>query len=66
MGKFDTSSDVENLPIRLSLEDGWILIRASGTEPVIRLTVEGESLRTAKKIMEKGIMLVEQSAGKVK
>ena len=52
--------------IRLSLEDGWILIRASGTESVIRLTVEGESLRTAKKIMEKGVMLVKQSAGKVK
>jgi len=51
--------------VRLSLEDGWILIRASGTEPVIRLTVEGESLRTAKKIMEKGVMLVEQFAGKV-
>jgi phosphoglucosamine mutase len=52
--------------VRLSLEDGWILIRASGTEPVIRLTVEGESLRTAKKIMEKGVMLVEQCAGRVK
>lgn len=52
--------------VRLSLADGWILIRASGTEPVIRLTVEGESLRTAKEIMEKGVMLVELSAGKVK
>lgn len=48
------------------MEEGWILIRASGTKPVIRLTVEGESLRAAKKIMEKGVMLVEQSAGKVK
>jgi phosphoglucosamine mutase len=52
--------------IRISLEDGWILIRASGTEPLVRLTVEGESLKTAKNIMEKGIMLVEQFAGKVK
>jgi len=40
--------------------------RQSSTEAAIRLTVEGESLRTAKKIMEKGVMLVEQSAGKVK
>jgi len=52
--------------IRISLEDGWILIRASGTEPLVRLTVEGESLKTATNIMEEGIMLVEQFAGKVK
>jgi len=44
--------------VRLSLEDGWILVRASGTEPLIRLTVEGESLKAAKEIMEKGVMLV--------
>jgi len=42
----------------LSLEDGWILVRASGTEPFIRLTVEGESLKAAEGIMEKGVMLV--------
>jgi phosphoglucosamine mutase len=52
--------------VRISLEDGWILIRASGTEPLIRLTAEGESLKAANRIMEKGIRLVEQSAGKVK
>jgi phosphoglucosamine mutase len=51
--------------VRISLEDGWILIRASGTEPLIRLTAEGESLKAANKIMEKGIKLVEQFAGKV-
>jgi phosphoglucosamine mutase len=47
--------------IRISLEDGWILIRQSGTEPLIRLTVEGESLKTARSIMEKGTMLVERA-----
>lgn len=51
--------------VRISLEDGWILIRASGTEPLIRLTAEGESLKAANKIMEKGVKLVEQFTRKV-
>jgi phosphoglucosamine mutase len=46
--------------VRLALEDGWLLIRASGTEPLIRLTVEGESLKVASAIMEKGIALVKK------
>ena len=46
--------------VRLSLDDGWILVRASGTEPFVRLTVEGESLKAAKGIMEKGVRLVKE------
>jgi phosphoglucosamine mutase len=49
-------SDIDG--VRLVLEEGWILVRASGTEPIIRLTVEAESMRTANKIMEKGIIPV--------
>jgi phosphoglucosamine mutase len=46
--------------VRVALKSGWFLIRASGTEPIIRLTVEGESLKAAKDIMSKGTALVKE------
>lgn len=49
--------------VRLALRKGWLLIRASGTEPLIRLTVEGESLKAARDIMSKGTALVKEQIG---
>ncbi len=46
--------------VRLALSDGWLLIRASGTEPLIRVTVEGESLKAARDIMAKSIALIRE------
>jgi phosphoglucosamine mutase len=46
--------------MRITLENGWLLIRASGTEPLVRITVEAESANETKGIMEKGIKLVKK------
>jgi phosphoglucosamine mutase len=52
--------------MRLSLKTGWLLIRASGTEPLIRLTAEGESLKAARNIMKLGVELVQRLIGGAK
>jgi phosphoglucosamine mutase len=44
----------------IALDKGWFLIRASGTEPLVRITVEAESADGAEEIMEKGIKLVKR------
>jgi len=58
---FQEFSEIDG--VRLVLEKGWLLVRASGTEPAVRLTVEGESLKAAKEIMEKGTKSVTDLLG---
>jgi phosphoglucosamine mutase len=46
--------------VRLALKTGWLLLRASGTEPLLRLTVEGESEVAAEEITQKASALINQ------
>ena len=44
--------------VRLSLSDGWVLIRPSGTEPIIRITAEARDYTVANEIMQKTLVFV--------
>jgi phosphoglucosamine mutase len=46
--------------LRLEFSDGWLLLRPSGTEPIIRLTAEARSSSRAEELMERGLSLVER------
>jgi phosphoglucosamine mutase len=41
--------------IKLSFEDGWLLIRASGTEPKIRITAEAKGKTRVRQLYDNGI-----------
>ena len=47
--------------LRLQLPEGWILIRASGTELLIRLTAEGRDEKATASLLERGRELVKEA-----
>jgi len=51
--EFGEVKDVSTVDgIRLQLENGWVLIRPSGTEPIIRITVEAHDEERAEGLLE--------------
>jgi phosphoglucosamine mutase len=47
--------------IRIEEDGAWCLIRASGTEPKIRITAEGKTMKSAKDMLTRGRTLVKQA-----
>jgi phosphoglucosamine mutase len=47
--------------IKLDFQDGWLLVRPSGTEPKIRLTAEAKTEKAARELYEHGIEAVKNS-----
>ena len=47
--------------VRVDFDEGWVLIRPSNTEPVIRVTVEGRTREIAEKLLRKYAELVKKS-----
>jgi phosphoglucosamine mutase len=53
---FDKITTIDG--IRLDFEDGWILIRKSGTEPKIRVTVEAKENYRVEELYEKALKII--------
>ncbi len=46
--------------IKLNFEDGWLLIRKSGTEPKIRITAEAKNPERASQLYDSGISVIKE------
>ncbi len=49
--------------IKLNFEDGWLLVRASGTEPKIRITAEAKSEVRVHQLYDSGLRVIRECAG---
>ncbi|MGB8311721.1 MAG: phosphoglucosamine mutase [Halobacteriota archaeon] len=55
---FDKITTIDG--IRLDFEDGWILVRKSGTEPKIRITAEARGDEQAEELYEKALNVIKR------
>ncbi|MFC2174374.1 hypothetical protein ACFLQ2_00705 [archaeon] len=49
--------------VRVEFDDGWVLIRASNTEPIVRLTVEAKTQARVDELAEEFSKVLEEAAG---
>ncbi len=62
--EFGEVTDISTVDgVHLQLEDGWVLIRPSGTEPIIRITVEAHDAGRARGLLETSNKFVQSVLG---
>ncbi|MBI4296657.1 MAG: phosphoglucosamine mutase [Chloroflexi bacterium] len=49
--------------VKLYFEDGWLLVRSSGTEPKVRISAEGKNETTARRLFDSGTRIVRSVLG---
>ena len=49
--------------VRLDFENGWVLARASNTEPLIRMTIEADNEQELKKLKQEFSKILEEAVG---
>ncbi len=54
LGKYDVKSIVETDGYKFFVDGGWLLIRPSGTEPLIRFYAEADSLNMVNELLDEG------------
>ena len=59
--EFDDANFIDGA--RIDYEDGWLLIRPSGTEPIARIFAEAKSKEKAEKLAEFGVKVVKKILG---
>jgi phosphoglucosamine mutase len=47
--------------VRVSTDDGWFLVRASGTEPLVRVTAEAREAERSDRLAATALTLVENA-----
>ncbi|MFC6730772.1 phosphoglucosamine mutase, partial [Natronoarchaeum mannanilyticum] len=55
-GRYDDVATLDG--VRVDREDGWFLVRASGTQPLIRVTAEAREPDDADAILEEAMSVV--------